>query len=300
MISGSPISTKPLILEARINEYMMRGPNPNVPYTPAEIAAAATRAREAGAAIVHFHVRGSNGEPAHDIDLYAESIRLIRDQSDILVYPTLGQVSVQGSAEQRTKHIAKLVEMGLKPDFVPVDTGSTNIDMFTSDTKRFLTNDKVYTNSVETLLEFIATFRALHVRPQFISWTIAFTRLFDALAEMGEVDETPFLLFELTDHGILGGHPGTVRGLLAHLDFLPKRPVEWSVCNKIGNLTAPSAVAIEMGGHVSIGLGDYLYPELGQPTNADLIYHIASISKAMGRPIATPEQTREILNLPVC
>jgi 3-keto-5-aminohexanoate cleavage enzyme len=298
MISGNPISSKPLILEARINEYMMRGANPNVPYTPTEIAAAATRARESGAAIVHFHARKPDGEPAHDTDLYAEAIRLIREQSDILVHPTLGQVSVQGNAVHRTKHIANLVDMGLKPDFVPVDTGSTNIDRFVGAADGFATNDKVYANSVETLLEFVATFRELGVRPQFISWTIAFTRLFDALAEMGEVDETPFLLFELTDHGILGGHPGTARGLLAHLDFLPKRAVEWSVCNKIGNLTAPAAVAIEMGGHVSIGLGDYLYPELGQPTNADLVDHVAAMAKAMGRPIATPEQTREILQLP--
>lgn len=298
MISGNPISKKPLILEARVNEYMMRGDNPNVPYTPAEIAAAATLAREAGAAIVHFHVRSPDGAPAHHIDLYAETIRLIRAQSDVLVHPTLGQVSVQGDAAKRTKHIRTLVDMGLRPDFVPVDTGSTNIDQFAGATEGFVTQNKVYSNPVESLLEFVATFRNLGVRPQFISWTIAFTRLFDALAEMGEVDDVPFLLFELTDHGILGGHPGTARGLLAHLDFLPQRAVEWSVCNKIGNLTAPAAIAIEMGGHVSIGLGDYLYPELGQPTNADLVHHISRMAKAMGRPVATPAQTREMLNLP--
>ncbi|WP_425466855.1 3-keto-5-aminohexanoate cleavage protein [Roseovarius arcticus] len=248
---------------------------------------------------MHFHVRGLDGAPAHDIALYAETIRLIRAQSDVLVNPTLGQVSVQGDAVQRTKHISRLVDMGLRPDFVPVDTGSTNIDRFAGATEGFVTQDNVYANSVETLLEFIATFRTLGVRPQFISWPIAFTRLFDALAEMHEGDDVPFLLFELTDHGMLGGHPGTACGLLAHQDFLPRRAVEWSVCNKIGNLTAPAAIAIEMGGHVSIGLGDYLYPELGQPTNADLIYHVAGLAKAMGRPVATPSQTSELLKLPV-
>ncbi|MEM9844656.1 MAG: 3-keto-5-aminohexanoate cleavage protein [Pseudomonadota bacterium] len=294
----NPISGKPLIIEARINEYMARGPNPHVPYTPEEIAESATRAREAGASIVHFHARGSDGTPLHNAGVYAEAIRLIRAQSDILVHPTLGQVNVDGGVDARTAHIRALCDQGLAPDFVPVDTGSTNIDRFVSPTVGFETGNRVYANSVETLLGFTRVFREMGVRPQFLSWTVAFTRMFEALRAMGEVEDVPFVLFELTDHGILGGHPGTVRGLLAHLDFLPEAPLEWTVCNKVGNLTAPGATAIEMGGHVSVGLGDYLWPELGTPTNAEVIAKFTQLAQTMGRPIASPAQTREMLRLP--
>ncbi|HUN45156.1 MAG TPA: 3-keto-5-aminohexanoate cleavage protein [Stellaceae bacterium] len=100
------------------------------------------------------------------------------------------------------------------------------------------------------------------------------------------------------DNGILGGRPGTVRGLLAYLDFLPARwRIEWSVCNKIGNVFGSAAAAIEMGGHVAIGLGDYTYPELGAPTNGAVIRRVAALARSMGREVATPAEAREMLGM---
>ncbi len=73
-----------LIIEARVNEFLTREQgNPNVPYTPAEIARDAVACREAGAAIVHFHARKPDGAPEHDTASYAETVRLIRTSSDI-------------------------------------------------------------------------------------------------------------------------------------------------------------------------------------------------------------------------
>jgi len=80
-----------LIIEARINKYMMREQgNVNVPYTPDESAANAVACRAAGAAIVHFHARKPDGTPEHCAEVYVRTIRQIRGSSDILVHPTLG------------------------------------------------------------------------------------------------------------------------------------------------------------------------------------------------------------------
>ncbi|CAM3878380.1 3-keto-5-aminohexanoate cleavage protein [Bordetella tumulicola] len=287
-----------LILEARINEYMMRDSNPHVPWTPAEIADAATQAREAGAAIVHFHVRRSDGSPAHDYETYAETIRLIRAGSDILVHPTLGQITLAGETT-RLAHIERLcLDPALKPDFAPVDLGSTNIDRYDDEHKFYETTDRTYLNSTGTLQVFATRLRELGVKPAFISWTVPFTRTLDAFMDMGIADEPAYLLFEMTDSGIRGGHPGTVRGLRAHVDFLPPgRRIEWTVCNKIGNLIAPAAAAIEEGGHMAVGLGDYVYPEMGTPTNGEVIRFFARLAAAMGRELATPQEARAMLGM---
>ena len=52
---------KKLIITVRPNEWMMRGPNPHIPYTPDEIADDAARCRDAGAAIMHVHARLPDG-----------------------------------------------------------------------------------------------------------------------------------------------------------------------------------------------------------------------------------------------
>ncbi len=52
-----------------------------------------------------------------------------------------------------------------------------------------------------------------------------------------------------------------------------------------------------MGGHVAVGLGDYPYTELGAPTNADVVREVARLARAMGREVATPDDTREMLGM---
>ena len=292
------MAKKKVIIEARVNEYMMRDENPNVPWTPDEIAAAAADAREAGASIVHYHVRNPDGSPCHDASVYNETLRKIREACDILVHPTLGQITLTGDEARLSHIVAAAHDAALKPDFAPIDMGSTNIDRYDAAARRYRTGDLAYVNTIGTLEFFARRIRELGVKPAFVSWTIPFTRTLEAFFEMGLADEPVYLLFSLTDSGILGGHPGTVRGLLAHLDFLPNgRRIEWTVSCKIGNLFGPAVASLENGGHVAIGLGDYSYTELGTPTNGDVIRFVAQLARAMGREVATPTETREMLGM---
>ena len=98
--------------------------------------------------------------------------------------------------------------------------------------------------------------------------------------------------------GLLGGHPATADGLAAFRSHLPAgRQIEWTVCCKHGNLFPVAMQAIANGGHVSIGIGDYDYPELGQPTNAALVAEVARMARLVGRDIATPDEARSMLGL---
>lgn len=289
-----------LIIEARVNEYMSREQgNPNVPYSPEEIAREAVACREAGAAILHFHARQPDGAPDHDAAGYAETVRLIRERSDILVHPTLGYVTLEAPAEARIAHILEMAkDRAQAPHFAPMDMGSLNVDRYNAQARRFETTELVYRNSTGTLMHFAEAIRGAGLKPYLVSWNIGFTRYMGAFLEMGLLEEPAFLCFCLTDNTFLGGHPGTLRGLQAHLDFLPEgRRVEWTVVNFGGNLFSLAAPIIAQGGHVSIGLGDYTYHELGQPTNAELISRIATIARELGREVASPEEAKAILGI---
>ena len=81
------------------------------------------------------------------------------------------------------------------------------------------------------------------------------------------------------------------------LIFQQDKRIEWTVCCKHGNLFPLAMQAIAEGGHVSIGIGDYDYPELGQPTNAELVAEIVRMARLVGREIAAPDEARAILGL---
>ncbi len=117
------------------------------------------------------------------------------------------------------------------------------------------------------------------------------------MLEMGRLDEPAYVLLYHSEGGLLGAHPATAAGLRAYLDCLPRRNLHWTVGCKGGNLFALAATAIQTGGHVAIGIGDYAYPEMGCPTNAELVREVVRLAKILGREIATPEETREILRI---
>jgi len=287
-----------LIIEARVNEYMPREQgNPNVPYSTEEIAADAVACREAGAAVVHFHARKPNGAPEHAAESYAETVALIRQRSDILIHPTLGYVTLDASAESRLAHVLDMAQHPDRaPHLAPMDMGSVNVDRYNAQARRFETSDLIYRNSTATLTYFAEELRGAGLKPYLVSWNIGFTRYMSAFLDMGLLDEPAYLCFCLTDNTFLGGHPGTLKGLQAHLDFLPvERRVEWTGCNFGGNLFALAAAIISQGGHISIGLGDYPYPELGRPTNPELVRRIVDIAHELGREVASPAEARQIL-----
>jgi len=289
-----------LIIEARINEYMMREQgNMHVPYTPQEIAADALACREAGAAIVHFHARKSDGTPEHSAEVYANTIRSIRSGSDILVHPTLGYNTMDDhSGPARLKHVLELAkDPSASPHFVPLDMGSVNVDRYDPQARRFLTTDHVYANPTGDLMYFAKEVRAAGLKPYLTCFNIGFLRYANAFADMGLLDEPLYMCLVMTDSIFLGGHPASLKGLQSHLDHLPPgKRVEWTAMTYGGNLFGLVAAIISQGGHVSIGLGDHPYNELGMPTNAELIRRVVAIAHECGREVATPGEAWQILN----
>lgn len=287
---------KKLLVCARINEYKSRAENRHVPFTPDEIAESAADCRRAGASIVHFHARNPDGSPNFDAEVYAECAAKIRERSDILIDVTLGQANVSGP-DARIAHIRHMAASPeTRPDFGAVDTGSTNVDTYDAGTRQYRSTNRSYVNSIETCQFLIREMRALGVTPAISAWAVPFLRGLDSLIDSGELAEPTSVQIVLCDGGLLGGHPNTPAGLLSMVDQLPRnRRLEWMVCVKEGNIFAAAAIAISLGGHISPGLGDYAYPELGYPSNGELVAHLVALARAMGRPAAAPDDCRRML-----
>jgi len=288
---------KKVIIMVRVNEYMPRSPNAHVPFTPAEIAQDAADCAAAGASIIHFHARNDDGSPSHDPDRYVDCVSQIRARSKLIIDSTLGQNTIKGDAN-RTAHIRKMGVGGVRSDMAAVDTGSTNIDRYDAATKSFATTDKTYVNTIETCMYLAKEMQAAGVKPHLTCWTIPFLRAADALMDMGVFAQPAYVQFAFCEGGIVGGHPCTIDGALAFVRMLPRdKKIEWTVTCKEGNILPAAAVAMEHGGHLSPGIGDYPYPELGYPSNAKLVEFFANYARAHGREVASPEEAREMLGL---
>jgi 3-keto-5-aminohexanoate cleavage enzyme len=288
-----------LIIEVRINEYASRRHNPNVPFSPEEICGEALRCWRQGASIIHYHARDpESGAASAKTEYYAETARRIHEKSDLIVMPTLGAWTLP-SPEARMSHIIEMAkDAATLPDLAPIDMTTSNVDTYDARKRSFLTEDIVYMNPTKTLRYFAETIRASGVRPYAALWNVSSIRVSAAFVEAGLLEQPLYGGIVLSEGGLIAGNPGSVRGLEAMVDFIPSDlRVHWSVMCVGGNLFPLVGAALERGGHIAIGLGDYPYPELGTPRNADLVERIAQIAREMGREIASPPETRKILAL---
>ena len=288
-----------VIIEVRINEYAMREHNPHVPYSPAEIADDAAACAREGASLIHYHARDPvSGAPSADAALYVDTVRRIKRDSDLLTMPTLGAWWLP-SVEARIAHVVEMAKDPLtRPEFAPIDMATSNVDIYDPKARKFKTEETVYINTTKTWRYFADTMKAAGVKPMQALWNVSSVRATEAFVDMGIFTEPLYCEVVLTADWLLSGHPGTVKGMQAMLDFMPARQNwQWAVMCGGGNLLPLVAAALERGGHISIGLGDYAYPELGQPSNAQLVARVAQIAREVGREVATPREAREILGV---
>lgn len=275
-----PDMTRPLIISAAlVGSWPTKAQNPNVPITEEEIAEAAVESAKAGAAIVHIHVRDDEGKVTGDLDRYAKVQRLIRESgADVLV-----NLSTSGGVGRATDDQRAGVA-GLKPDIASFDAGSLNF------------GQTVFLNPPAFLDRLADEMGAHGVKPEIECFEPG--HVANALRLIDDGKLTPPFWFQFV-LGVRGGSPGTPRQLLHLLDMIPTG-AEWSVCG-IGRAQLPlGTMAMAMGGHVRTGFEDNLFYHKGVPatSNAQLVARLVRIAGELGRPVATPAQTRDLLGLP--
>jgi uncharacterized protein (DUF849 family) len=287
----------PLIIEVRCNETTYRKDNSSLPYSPKEIIEQAILAWKSGASIFHWHGRNSKtGDPQNDLELYLEVYKGIRQETDLLLHPTLGYIT-QPRVEDRVRHILAVKDDPiLNVDMVPVDFGSINVDYWDPEGMRFVTNDKVYINTRANLEAVLKVFKEHSFFVSSVCWDVGQIRTARCFQEMGLLSKKTLWEFVFTGEVMPAGAAPTLSCLQAMINEIPEGD-PWLVLNWNGDVLRLAAWAITMGGHVAIGLGDYHYSRFGKPHHGILVDKVVNMAGVLGRPIATPSETRKILEL---
>lgn len=269
---------------------------PHLPVTPRQIADSALEAAEAGAAMVHLHVRDpETGRPSMDLDLYREVVERIRERNaEVVVNLTTGpggrfvpgeeepRLAGPGTTlttpERRTAHIA-----ALRPDVATLDLNTMN------------SGAEVVINTPRNVRRMAAAIRAAGAVPEIELFDSGDVALLHDLLRDGTLAGPVLCSFVL---GVKYGFQPSPETVLYARDLLPPN-ARFTVIGT-GRWSFPMvAQSVLAGGHVRVGLEDAVLLDRGvlAPSNAAMVEKARRIVEALGARVATPARAREILGL---
>ncbi|HKV55016.1 MAG TPA: 3-keto-5-aminohexanoate cleavage protein [Candidatus Binataceae bacterium] len=285
-----------VMIEAAINGNAMKKLNPHIAYSPAEIAADAIATCRAGAALIHFHVRDpETGAWVQDVPFYADVYKRARRESDALLWPTF---PFGDDPAKRFSHFVELSkDPATKPDLGAGDMGSVNLVAYNPIAKKVHNEDFIYRNSYETIRYFLTKSRELGLRPTLQIFDPSFLRAALIFLDQGILTEPLLLKFYLGGPELPFGLPPTLKSLEAYLEMVKDVRVNWFAATLGGDNLPLVPIIVSLGGHVRIGLEDYQYAHEGQLSNPQLAERASAVIHAMGHEVATPAETRRILEI---
>jgi uncharacterized protein (DUF849 family) len=259
-----------------------------IPYTPAEIAEEAAAAREAGAAVAHIHARTDEGDPTFSTETYREIYEEVRDRTDIIINFSTG--AVDEPVETRTDYIREV-----SPEVAALNMGSMNYAKY-SDRRGDFVFDQVFDNSFSEIQAFLSAMNDAGVKPELECFDTGHIGNIRPLVKQGKL--THPIQFSLI-MGVLGGIPATVENLAHQVRQLPE-DATWQVIGISRDQWPLVGAALSMGGNVRVGLEDNFYLPEGEmaESNADLVARAARMARDVGREPATPDEAREIMEVP--
>jgi uncharacterized protein (DUF849 family) len=271
-----------------------------VPVTPQQIADAAIEAGEAGAAVVHIHVRDpATGQGARDAALYREVVERIRSSNvDVVLNLSAGMGgdlvlggdeaplppdpngTDMAGATERLAHVEELM-----PEMCTLDCGSMNFAAG---------GDYVLVNTPGVLRAMARRIQAVGVRPELEVFDSGHLVLVKELIGEGLIDDP--VLIQLC-MGIPYGAPEDPTTLLTMVRQLPAGCVFSAF--SIGRMQLPYvAMAALAGGNVRVGLEDNIYLSRGVlATNGQLVERAVTILEAMNARVLGPDEVRTKLGL---
>ncbi|MBN1375204.1 MAG: 3-keto-5-aminohexanoate cleavage protein [Dehalococcoidia bacterium] len=281
--------------------------SPHLPITPQQIIEDAVKSAEAGAAVLHIHVRNpENGMPTPDIDIFKEVLSEIKTQTSAVICISTGG-GMGMSTEQRASPV-----ISLKPEMASLNFGSMNFSVFPQAEKikewRYpweklsvlASEDYIFPNTFRTLREFLAIFALNEVKPELEIYDLGMVNNLAFMIERGHIKPPVHIQFVT---GTLGGVPSTVDSLVtlynATRTAIGKDNFTWSAIGAGRNQMPICSVALAMGGNVRVGLEDNLYISKGvlAKSSAEQVAKIIRIMRELSQEPATPDEARKMLGL---
>jgi len=267
-----------------------------VPITPEQVANAAIEAANAGAAVVHVHVRDpESGQGSRDPALFKQAVDLIRDSGvDMVINLTAGMggdwvpseedPSMPGPGtdmigpEDRLEHVIQC-----KPDICSLDCGTMNFS-----------GDYTYINTAPFLRKMAKMVQEMGVKPELEVFDLGQIRLARNLIDDGLIDAPP--MFQLC-LGIPWGAGADTETMAAMKQALPDGAL-WAGFG-ISRMQMPMvAQAVLLGGNVRVGLEDNIFLDKGVlATNGMLVERAVEIITLLGARVVGPDEARAKMGL---
>lgn len=266
-------STPLIITSAPNGAYKLHSDHPAVPLTPSALALTARQCLDAGAAMLHLHIRDAQGHHSLDVQGYRDALSAVRAAvGDQMVLQVTSEAA-------RLYHAPAQIAMvrELRPEAVSV--GLREVDQ-----------PEI---GEAGLADFFGWLARERVMTQVILYDSADLQRWQSLRERGVVPQAPwFLLF------VLGRY--TAGQTSSPLDLVPfvhahTGPEPWAVCAFGATEHACVTAAAALGGHVRVGFENNLQLKDGSraPNNAALVAQAAEAAASLGRPLATARHIRE-------
>ena len=252
--------------------------NPAVPYTVEEIGREAKSAYEAGASIIHLHVREDNGTPTQSESRFTACIAEIKRLCpNVIIQPSTGG-AVGMSNEERIQPV------NLRPEMATLDCGTVNFG-----------GDDIFVNTENTIIEFGKKMIEFGVKPEVECFDKGMIDMAIRLNKKGYILSPMHFNFVL---GVNGGIAATPRDFTFLQDSIPLGST--FTVSGIGRAQFPMAVlGIISGGHVRVGFEDNIYVSKGvlAKSNGELVEKVVRLAKEFGREVATPDEARKIIGI---
>jgi uncharacterized protein (DUF849 family) len=253
--------------------------NPAVPIDISEQIESTQAAFEAGATICHAHVRTADGTPTADPDRFARLQEGLRKHCPgmIVQFSTGGR---SGAGKNRGGMLP------LRPDMASLSVGSNNFP------------NRVYENPPELVDWLAGEMKTYSVLPEIEVFDLSHILKAKAMADAGAIPALPYIQFVMgvknampADREVFNFYIQTVKRLFGD--------IPWCAAGIGRHQAELNAWCAAAGGHQRTGLEDNIRTDKQTlaPSNASLVTRAAEICADAGRPVATPQQAREILRL---
>jgi len=272
--------TQPVIITVAITGAVpKKKDNPAVPVTPAEQIESTHEAFEAGASLVHIHVRNPDESPGSDPDMYGRVQEGVRKYCPGMIV----QFSTGGRGREQSKRGAMLY---LKPDMASLATGSVNFPT------------AIYENPPDFVEGLAKTMLEYDIKPEVEVFDLAMLYNAANLVKKGLLKDPPHVQFVMGIQNAMPARRTIFDFLRAELkEVLPN--ATWVAAGTGRFQWEVNQWCMETGGHVRTGLEDNLKiaPDRLAASNAELVKKVVDACERFGRRPAKPAEARQILGL---
>ncbi len=273
------MSTPCIITVAITGSVPTKKDSPAVPITVAEQIESTHAAYDAGASLVHVHVRNDDGTTTSDPEKFARFLEGIRKHCpDMIVQFSTGGRSGMGKERGGMLH--------LRPEMASLTTGSVNFAKI------------IYENHPTLINDLAATMLANDVKPEVEIFDLAMLYNAAKLVADGLLKAPVHVQFVLGIPGALPADRQVLEFELAQLErVLPG--ATWTAAGIGRHQLTVNEWSLELGGHCRTGLEDNLKFDKDRfaSINAELVKLVADLTVKRGRTVATPTEARRILGL---